>query len=153
MICVPSQEFGPDIIANCPTAEQFLRSAMPTLGWAQRTCGHWSHSLMVKNSKFKTWWKEANTRHAIRCLTNWGLCSLRSLDLSWIQIRQTTPERCQPDKFANLSFSAFLVVCLFLVLVTFSQNVTKHRQSTLLYHWVTHDHVTEVRSLDNQKPP
>jgi len=49
-----TKEFGPDIIANCPTAEQFLRSAMPTLGWAQRTCGHWSHSLM--------WWMQEPIR-------------------------------------------------------------------------------------------
>ena len=34
-----------------PDAEQFLRSAMPTLGWAQRTCGHWSHGLQVTNSR------------------------------------------------------------------------------------------------------
>ena len=33
---------------------------MPTLGWAQRTCGHWSHGLQVTNSGHET-----NTRHDI----------------------------------------------------------------------------------------
>ena len=31
-----------------PDAEQFVTSALPTLGWVQRTCGHWSHGLQ--------WW-------------------------------------------------------------------------------------------------
>jgi len=43
-----TKEFDPDIKAWSPDPEQFLRSAMPTLGWAQRTCGHWSHGLQ--------WW-------------------------------------------------------------------------------------------------
>ena len=38
-------------------------------------------------------------RNASEVLTGLGLLS------------HTAPERCQPDKFATLSFSAFLVVC------------------------------------------
>ena len=34
-----------------PDAEQFVRSAMPTLGWAQRTTGHWTHGLGVTNPR------------------------------------------------------------------------------------------------------
>ena len=30
-----------------PDAEQYLASALPTIGWVQRTCGHWSHGLFV----------------------------------------------------------------------------------------------------------
>ena len=46
-----SQEFDPDIKGMSPDAEQFVRSAMPTLGWAQRTTGHWTHGLGVKNPR------------------------------------------------------------------------------------------------------
>jgi len=43
-----TKEFDPDIKGISPNAEQFVSSAMPTLGWAQRTTGHWSHGVM--------WW-------------------------------------------------------------------------------------------------
>jgi len=42
-----TKEFDPNWKAISPDAEQFVCSALPTLGWAQRTCGHWSHSLML----------------------------------------------------------------------------------------------------------
>merc|ERR1712130_989747 len=45
---VVTKEFDPDIKGISPNAEQFVRSAMPTLGWVQRTTGHWTHGLM--------WW-------------------------------------------------------------------------------------------------
>ena len=31
-----------------PDAEQFVAQALPTLGWVQRTCGHWTHGLQVR---------------------------------------------------------------------------------------------------------
>jgi len=40
-----TKDFDPDIKGMSPDAEQFVRSAMPTLGWAQRTTGHWTHGL------------------------------------------------------------------------------------------------------------
>jgi len=43
-----TKEFDPDIKGISPNAEQFVRSAMPTLGWVQRTTGHWTHGVM--------WW-------------------------------------------------------------------------------------------------
>ena len=42
-----SQEFDPDIKGWSPDAETFVRSALPTLGWVQRTCGHWTHGFGV----------------------------------------------------------------------------------------------------------
>ena len=41
------QEFDPDVKAMSPDAEQFVAQALPTLGWVQRTCGHWTHGLQV----------------------------------------------------------------------------------------------------------
>ena len=44
-----------------PDADQFVRSALPTLGFAQRTCGFWFHSLQAKlcaamyGTMFGTW--------------------------------------------------------------------------------------------------
>ena len=43
-----TKEFDPAIKGISPDAEQFVTSALPTLGWVQRTCGHWSHGLQ--------WW-------------------------------------------------------------------------------------------------
>merc|ERR1719219_520636 len=40
-----TKEFDPDIKARSPDAETFVRSALPTLGWVQRTCGHWTHGF------------------------------------------------------------------------------------------------------------
>ena len=40
--------YNPAFKRISPNAEQFVRSALPTLGWVQRTCGHWSHGLQ--------WW-------------------------------------------------------------------------------------------------
>ena len=42
------QEFDPDVKAMSPDAEQFVAQALPTLGWVQRTCGHWTHGLQVR---------------------------------------------------------------------------------------------------------
>jgi len=43
-----TKEFDPDVKAMSPDAEQFVAQALPTLGWVQRTCGHWTHGLQ--------WW-------------------------------------------------------------------------------------------------
>jgi len=42
-----TKEFDPGHKGISPNPEQFLASALPTIGWVQRTCGHWSHGLMV----------------------------------------------------------------------------------------------------------
>jgi len=40
-----TKEFDPAQKGISPNAEEYLVSALPTIGWAQRTCGHWSHGL------------------------------------------------------------------------------------------------------------
>merc|ERR1719186_1452629 len=40
-----TKEFDPGHKGISPNAEQYLASALPTIGWVQRTCGHWSHGL------------------------------------------------------------------------------------------------------------
>merc|ERR1719385_346720 len=39
------KEFDPGHKGISPNAEEYLAGALPTIGWAQRTCGHWSHGL------------------------------------------------------------------------------------------------------------
>jgi len=40
-----TKEFDPGHKGISPNAEEYLASALPTIGWVQRTCGHWSHGL------------------------------------------------------------------------------------------------------------
>merc|ERR1712168_276651 len=40
-----TKEFDPGHKGISPNAEEYLAGALPTIGWAQRTCGHWSHGL------------------------------------------------------------------------------------------------------------
>merc|ERR1712212_238405 len=40
-----TKDFDPGQKGISPNAEEYLASALPTIGWAQRTCGHWSHGL------------------------------------------------------------------------------------------------------------
>jgi len=42
-----TKEFDPGQKGISPDAEQYLASALPTIGWVQRTCGHWSHGLFL----------------------------------------------------------------------------------------------------------
>jgi len=42
-----TKEFDPSQKGMSPDAEQYLASALPTIGWVQRTCGHWSHGLFL----------------------------------------------------------------------------------------------------------
>jgi short-subunit dehydrogenase len=43
-----TKNFDKAVKSISPDADQFVRSALPTLGFAQRTCGFWSHSLEAK---------------------------------------------------------------------------------------------------------
>ena len=52
MYLIFCQEFDPDVKAMSPDAEQFVAQALPTLGWVQRTCGHWTHGLQVRRCFF-----------------------------------------------------------------------------------------------------
>merc|ERR1712130_173402 len=40
-----TKEFDPGQKGISPNPEEYLASALPTIGWVQRTCGHWSHGL------------------------------------------------------------------------------------------------------------
>merc|ERR1712233_223398 len=40
-----TKEFDPGHKGISPNPDEYLASALPTIGWVQRTCGHWSHGL------------------------------------------------------------------------------------------------------------
>jgi len=59
-----TKEFDPDVKAMSPDAAQFVKSALPTLGWVQRTCGHWFHGLQAWGAEMgrDTWFLKHNTK-------------------------------------------------------------------------------------------
>merc|ERR1712233_49055 len=51
-----TKEFDPGQKGISPNPEEYLASALPTIGWVQRTCGHWSHGLFLVIMDFLIGW-------------------------------------------------------------------------------------------------